>query len=105
MHGRGTFINPEAASIQVNLMPGGVLKPDPEVRLYPFCGGTGGQESAPDQTTAEILQLEQGEEIYTVEKLFFADTVILRLSVWTVSRLPLRENSLTEAEIKNEIDL
>ncbi len=100
MHGRGTFINPEAASIQVNLMPGEEFS-----SLIRKCGYTPSVEvqavrkSAPDKTTAEILQLEQGEEIYTVEKLFFADG---HPAIVSVDRFPasLAGDSLTEEEIK-----
>lgn len=74
IHGRGTFINPEAASIQVNLMPGEEFS-----SLIKKCGYTPTvevqsiQRGRPDDETAKVLQMDSQDEIYTIEKLFFAD--------------------------------
>jgi len=74
IHGRGTFVNPEALNIQVNLMPGEEFS-----RLIESCGYKASFEVADvrkliaDAEVARILQLEDGEEIYEVEKIFLAD--------------------------------
>ena len=68
IHGRGTFVNPEALNIQVNLMPGEEFS-----RLIESCGYKASFEVADvrkliaDAEVARILQLEDGEEIYEVE--------------------------------------
>lgn len=74
IHGRGTFVNPEALKIQVNLMPG-----EEFTRLIEKCGYQASFEikdirrKKPDQKTAQLLGMEPGEEIYEIEKLYFAD--------------------------------
>lgn len=74
IHGRGTFINPEAVKIQVNLMPGEEFS-----HLVELCGYQASfqvisvEKKDADQETRRILQLDQGEEIYVVEKLYMAD--------------------------------
>ena len=74
IHGRGTFVNPEAVNIQVNLMPGEEFS-----RLIESCGYKAAFEVADvrkrkaGEEVRRILQLESGEEIYEVEKVFLAD--------------------------------
>lgn len=74
IHGRGTFINPEAANIQVNLMPG-----EEFTQLIQTCGYEASYKIADikrciaDDEVAKQLQLEAGEEIYQVEKIYYAD--------------------------------
>lgn len=74
IHGRGTFINPEAVKIQVNLMPG-----EEFCRLVELCGYQASFQVASmerkeaDEETRLILQLDRGEEIYVVEKVYMAD--------------------------------
>lgn len=74
IHGRGTFINPEAANIQVNLMPG-----EEFTQLIQTCGYkasykiTNIKKCIADQRTAKQLQLENGDEICQVEKIYYAD--------------------------------
>lgn len=74
MQGRGTFVNPEALKIRVNLMPG-----EEFTRLIEKCGYTAAVEvkevrrKKADRETVRLLGLEDGEEIYEVEKLYFAD--------------------------------
>lgn len=74
IHGRGTFINPEAVNIQINLMPG-----EEFCRLITSCGYNASFEIAQirkkevDEETGRLLLLEPGEEIYEVEKLYLAD--------------------------------
>lgn len=73
-HGRGTFINPEAVKIQVNLMPG-----EEFCKLIESCGYeasfeiTDVRKKRTDQETMRLLQLEQDEDVYEVEKLYLAD--------------------------------
>lgn len=74
IHGRGTFVNPEALKIQVNLMPG-----EEFTRLIEKCGYKASLEirdirrKKPDSKTACLLEIDTDEEIYEVEKLYFAD--------------------------------
>ena len=74
IHGRGTFVNPEAINIQVNLMPGEEFS-----NLSRSCGYTPSFEIheirkvKADLKIARILQLEQDEEIFEIEKIFKAD--------------------------------
>lgn len=74
IHGRGTFINPEAANIQVNLMPG-----EEFTKLIQNCGYKASYKIADikkciaDQETAKRLQLEEGDEVYQIEKVYYAD--------------------------------
>lgn len=74
IHGRGTFVNPEALKIQVNLMPG-----EEFTHLIEKCGYKASFEvrdirrRKPDNKTARLLELDTDEEIYEVEKLYFAD--------------------------------
>lgn len=74
IHGRGTFINPEAANIQVNLMPG-----EEFTQLIQTCGYKASykiadvQKMNADKETAKQLQLEAGDEIYQIEKIYYAD--------------------------------
>ncbi|WP_286173486.1 GntR family transcriptional regulator [Clostridium sp. WB02_MRS01] len=74
IHGRGTFVNPEALNIQVNLMPGEEFS-----RLIESCGYKASFEVADvrklkaDAEIARILQLEDEEEIYEIEKIYLVD--------------------------------
>ena len=87
IQGRGTFANPEALNIQVNLMPGEEFS-----RLIENCGYRASVEvkavrrKEADLETRKLLGLESGEEIYEVEN-YILQTDILQLSVWTVSRV------------------
>ena len=74
IQGRGTFVNPEALTIQLNLMPGEEFS-----RLIENCGYHASVEvkavrrKEADLETGKLLGLEPGEEIYEVEKVYFAD--------------------------------
>lgn len=102
IHGRGTFINPEAASIQVNLMPGEEFS-----SLIRKCGYTPDVEvqsvrrGRPDDKTAGVLQMDAEDEIYTVEKLFFADG---HPAIVSVDRFPaaLAGDGLTAEEMSRK---
>ena len=65
IQGRGTFANPEALDIQVNLMPG-----EEFTRLIENCGYRASMEikdvrrKEADSKTQKLFELEQGEEIY-----------------------------------------
>lgn len=82
IHGRGTFINPEAVNIQINLMPGEEFS-----RLIKSCGYEASFEIAEvrkipaGKEIAEKLQLEEGEEIYEVEKIYMADGHLALISI------------------------
>lgn len=74
IQGRGTFVNPEAMNIQVNLMPG-----EEFTRLIELCGYKASFQVAslerlkPDAETMRVLQLKEGDEIFAIEKVFMAD--------------------------------
>ncbi len=74
MQGRGTFVNPEALKIQVNLLPG-----EEFTRLIEQCGYSPSVEvrevrrKKADSETRSLLGLEVGEEVYEIEKLYFAE--------------------------------
>lgn len=74
IQGRGTFANPEALNIQVNLMPG-----EEFTRLIENCGYRASVEvkdvrrKEADEKTRKLLGMEAGEEVYEVEKIYFAD--------------------------------
>lgn len=74
IHGRGTFVNPEAVNIRVNLMPG-----EEFTKLIEKSGYEGTFEivdirrTEADKETAEALQLKEDREIIQVEKLYRAN--------------------------------
>lgn len=102
IHGRGTFINPEAVNIQVNLMPGEEFS-----RLIESCGYQASFEVAEvrkrraSDEVRRILQLEAGEEIYEVEKIFLADghPAIISIDRFACN---LAGNELKQEEVKEK---
>lgn len=74
IHGKGTFINPEALQIKVNLNPVREFR-----RMIRDSGYNSHVEvvrfevQKVDQKLASILQIEQGSQIYVMEKVYFAD--------------------------------
>lgn len=74
MHGKGTFINPAALQIQVNLTPGMEFSKLIEESGYKSRFEITCFEIIPaDETQANILQIKVGSPIYTIEKVYFAD--------------------------------
>lgn len=73
-HGRGTFVNPEAATIQANLMPGEEFS-----HLIKSCGYTPSVEvvslfrESPNPVCLRALRLTADMEVFRVEKLYLAD--------------------------------
>ncbi len=74
MHGRGTFVNPEAADLMPNLMLGLEF-----LELLRGCGHEARSEVvafdrvAADEVLACALRVEPGDELYRVEKAYYAD--------------------------------
>lgn len=82
MHGRGTFVNPEAFDLKPNLMLGLEF-----LELLRTCGHEARSEVIDfrrvpaDERTAERLHVEVGTELYVVEKAYYADDVAAIVSV------------------------
>lgn len=74
IHGKGTFVNPQAVKIKLNMMEGGELMESIERSGY-RAGveviRTG--EYPADQVTAACLQIEEGAAVMEIEKVFYAD--------------------------------
>lgn len=74
IHGRGTFVNPEAVTIQANLMPGEEFS-----HLIKSCGYTPSIEvvslsrEAPNSVCLRTLRLTADTEVFRVEKLYLAN--------------------------------
>lgn len=87
IQGRGTFINPEAVSIQANFIPGEEFK-----KLIGACGYQASvqiidlKKCLPSEADRRILGLEAGEEIYSIEKLYFANG---HPAIVSVDRIPV----------------
>ncbi|MDO4329740.1 MAG: GntR family transcriptional regulator [Lachnospiraceae bacterium] len=102
IHGRGTFVNPEAVNIRVNLMPG-----EEFTRLIEASGYEGTFEIVDirkveaDQETMEALQLKEEPEIIQVEKLYRANG---HPAIISIDRFPaaLMDKSLTLDAIRSE---
>ena len=103
IHGRGTFINPEAVNIRVNLMPG-----EEFIRLIENSGYDGSFEivdikrTEADKETAEALQLKEDREIFRVEKLYRANG---HPAIISIDRFPaaLVNSSLTPEELQKAL--
>ena len=86
IHGRGTFANPEAADIQVNLMPGAEFR-----SLIRSCGYSataeviGIRRLQADEKLSGILRIDTGTELYEIEKAYYADN---RLAIISIDRFP-----------------
>ena len=84
IHGRGTFANPEAADIQVNLMPGAEFR-----SLIRSCGYEATAEVVEirkyeaDEQLAKTLRIDPGIMMYEVEKAYYADG---RLAIVSIDR-------------------
>lgn len=82
VHGRGTFANPEAADIQVNLLPGAEFRSlirsagyEPSVEII------GIEKFQADEKLAGILKIEKGTEMYRIEKAYYADKKLAIISI------------------------
>lgn len=86
IHGRGTFVNPEAISLQPNLMPGAEFR-----KLIESCGYQssikiiGIRKIPADSFLIETLKLEPETELYEVEKAYYADG---NLAIISIDRFP-----------------
>ncbi len=82
MHGRGTFVNPEAFDLKPNLMLGLEF-----LELLRTCGHEARSEVAgfrrvpADEHLSELLRVEEGAELYAVEKVYYADGIAAIVSV------------------------
>lgn len=101
IQGRGTFVNPEAMNIQVNLMPGAEFR-----RLIESCGYQASFSVAsmerlkPDAETMRALQLKEGDEIFAIEKVFMADGHPAIISIDRFS-CDLVGNELLDADLEH----
>lgn len=74
IHGKGTFVNPEATQIKLNMAESGEL-----MQKIKLCGYDARVELVrkaeypASKQLAEILQIEPGDTIMEIEKVFFAD--------------------------------
>jgi len=74
IHGKGTFINPEAINMKVNLNVGQEFK-----KLIQECGYESSfdiqrfDKLKADQKLADILKIDEGDYFYHIEKLYYAD--------------------------------
>lgn len=97
IHGKGTFINPEALQIKANLTPGSEFSKLIEVSGYTSRFEIVRFETVPaDKKAAEILQIENSAPIYLIEKLYFADN---HPAIVSIDRFP---HQLFEEEIHLE---
>ncbi len=82
MHGRGTFVNPEAFDLKPNLMLGLEF-----LELLRTCGHearsevVGFRRVPADEKTAGVLRVDVGADLYEVEKVYYADGVAAIVSV------------------------
>lgn len=97
IHGRGTFANPEATDIQVNLMPGAEFR-----SLIRSCGYRprveiiGIQRFQADEKLSGILKLDAGTDMYKIEKAYYADD---KLAIISIDRFACE---LVDIELKPE---
>ncbi len=103
IHGRGTFVNPEAVNIRVNLMPG-----EEFTRLIEDSGYAAAFEildvrnMEADEETAGALQMTGCRRIIRVEKLYRANG---HPAIISIDRFPqeLLDQELTEEAIRQEL--
>lgn len=103
VHGKGTFVNPEALKLKVNIINGF------EVEQMIIDSGYDaksevlyiGYEKA-DIVTAKNLGIEEGNEIVKIEKVFYADS---QPAVFCIDRFPRSEVSglITKEEVNISI--
>lgn len=102
IHGRGTFVNPEALNIQVNLMPGEEFS-----RLIESCGYEASARVVEvrcvkaEEKIRRILQLEEEEDVYEVEKIYMADGHPAIISIDRFS-CNLVNNALKQSDIEGK---
>ena len=101
MHGKGTFINPVALQIQVNLTPGMEFSKLIEESGYKSRFEITRFEIIPaDETQAGILQIKVGNPIYIIEKVYFADDHPAIISIDRFSKDLFKE----EIELQNSLE-
>lgn len=97
IHGKGTFVNPEALQIKVNLNPGEEFSQVVQksgyhcrVEIVRF------EEIQADQKLAEFLQISQGEPVYLLEKVYFADNhpAIISIDRFPKSLFPHEDSAI-----------
>lgn len=97
IHGRGTFVNPEALLMKVNLMPGGEF-----FKMIKSCGYearfdiTDFRVIGADKKLADILQVPVDEPLYCIEKVYYADN---HPTIVSIDRFPC---SLITGELTRE---
>ncbi len=101
MHGKGTFINPVALQIQVNLTPGMEFSKLIEESGYKSRFEITRFEIIPaDETQAGILQIKVGNPIYIIEKVYFADDHPAIISIDRFSKDLFKD----EIELQNSLE-
>lgn len=74
IHGKGTFVNPQAVQIKLNMTEGGELMESIERSGYRAGVEVIRAEEHPaDPLTAASLQIEEGSVVVEIEKVFYAD--------------------------------
>ena len=94
IHGKGTFINPEALQIKANLTPGTEFSKLIEESGFASRFEIVRFETVPaDEKIAETLQIKKSAPIYIIEKIYFADN---HPAIVSIDRFPYE---LLEEEI------
>lgn len=102
IHGKGTFVNPEALQIKINLLPGGefhqIIKDSGyearfEIKRFEVIEA--------DAKLAQVLQIGEGDGVYLVEKLYYADN---HPAIISIDRFPtsLFSQELEEKDSKEQ---
>ncbi len=82
LHGKGTFINPDAAKIRLNF-----ASSQPRLSLIETCGYTASQKtlycikSAPSVLQQSILTINETDMLYTIARIYYADKTPIIFSV------------------------
>lgn len=103
IHGKGTFVNPEALQIKVNLNPGEEFSQVVRKSGYQCRVEVVRFEEIPaDQKLAEMLQIKMGDPVYLLEKVYFADD---HPAIISIDRFPkaLFQEEIKPSEGKNAI--
>lgn len=103
VHGKGTFVNPEALKLKVNIING--FEVEQMIRDSGYDAKSEVLHISYEQSdiiTAKNLNIEEGSEIVRVEKLFYADS---NPAVFCIDRFPRSEVSgpITEEDVNISI--
>lgn len=104
LHGRGTFINPEAMKIKLNLMPG--------VEFSELIRNSGKEANVkllsseiklPTKFIAKALKIDGSNEVYEIKKIYYADNIpaIVSIDYFPVSILDSPLNEVDFSSLNN----